>query len=203
LAKSPTAILDRREQLLDAAVACFADQGYAAAKVSDIVQRAGVAQGTFYLYFKSKREVLVALVERFCQTLLEAGGHDERLPADPDAYRAQVLARNRRVLRVAVDQRRLAAVFFTESVKSDPELSGQLRRFHGAMTELTKKRLREAIDLGLIRPVDVDVVAYAINGMWEGAITHCVLLNPGTPDVDRLAESIVSLQLDGLRPRRS
>jgi hypothetical protein len=57
--------------------------------------------------------------------------------------------------------------------------------------------------VGPIRPVDVDVVAYTINGMWEGAITYCVLLNPETPDVDRLAESIVSLQLDGLRPRRS
>lgn len=197
------AALDRREQLLDAAVACFADHGYNAAKVSDIVQRAGVAQGTFYLYFRSKREVLIALVERFCATLMSACGLEEPMPVDPDAYRAEALRRNVTILRVAAEQRPLAAVFFNESVKSDPELADQLRRFHSAMTELTQHRLREAIALGLIRPVDVDVVAHAINGMWEGAITHCVLLNPGTPDVERIAESIVSLQLDGLRPRRS
>ena len=197
------AALDRRAQLLDAAIAVFAEHGYNSAKVSDIVQHAGVAQGTFYLYFKSKREVLLALVERFCDTLVEACGQGEPVPTDADAYRAQLLRRTRAILGVTAAQRPLAAIFFKETIGGDAELAEQLHRFRGAMADLSRRRLAEAVELGLARPVDVETVAYALNGMWEGVIAHCVLLNPTTPDLDRLAESIVDLQLDGLRPRRS
>ena len=198
-----TAAPDRREQLLDAAVACFADHGYNASKVSDVVARAGVAQGTFYLYFKSKREVLLALFERFCRTLLEAIGEGDAVPAAPDEYRAQVLARTRGVLRVTAEHRRLAGVFFKEAIGGDPELEGQLRAFHNAVAELGRRRLASAIEMGVVRPVDPEVAAYAINGMWERVVTHCVLMNPDPPDLDRLAEQVVSLQLDGLTPRPS
>jgi len=47
--------------LLGAAAALFSEKGYAATSVSDIVGRAGLAQGTFYLYFKSKAEIVTAL----------------------------------------------------------------------------------------------------------------------------------------------
>jgi AcrR family transcriptional regulator len=197
------AALDRREQLLDAAIACFADHGYNSAKVSDIVQRAGVAQGTFYLYFKSKREVLLALVERFCNTLVEACGQSDPVPSTVDEYRAQALRRTRAILAVSAEQRPLAAIFFKETIGADPELAEQLRRFQGAMADLSRRRLGQMIERGLVRPVDLDTVACALNGMWEGVITNRVLLNPEPPDLDRLAESIVDLQLDGLRPRPS
>jgi hypothetical protein len=71
------------------------------------------------------------------------------------------------------------------------------------MAELGRRRLARAIELGVVRPVDPEVAAYAINGMWERVVTHCVLMNSSPPDLDRLAEQVVSLQLDGLAPRRS
>ena len=58
---------DRRAELLTAARAVFARKGYEAATVSDIVARAGVAQGTFYLYYPSKE----ALAGAFAQTISE------------------------------------------------------------------------------------------------------------------------------------
>lgn len=55
----------RREELLDAAERCFLDRGVAGTSVDDIVAAAGVAKGTFYLYFPSKEKVLGALQERY------------------------------------------------------------------------------------------------------------------------------------------
>jgi AcrR family transcriptional regulator len=49
----------------------FAEKGVANTAVSDIVKAAGVAQGTFYLYFKTKEDVLVAVVERTVDRLLD------------------------------------------------------------------------------------------------------------------------------------
>src|SRR5438034_4015839 len=55
----------RRQQLLDAATWVFARKGYRHASIGDIIARAGVARGTFYLHFKSKEQIFLAIVESF------------------------------------------------------------------------------------------------------------------------------------------
>ncbi len=54
----------RREQILAAARDVFRDSGYESATISQIVERAGVAQGTFYLYFDSKKSIVIELARQ-------------------------------------------------------------------------------------------------------------------------------------------
>ncbi len=54
----------RREQILAAARDVFRDSGYESATISQIVKRAGVAQGTFYLYFDSKKSIVIELARQ-------------------------------------------------------------------------------------------------------------------------------------------
>jgi AcrR family transcriptional regulator len=61
----------RRAQLVDAAARTFAAQGVTGTSVADIVRAAGVAQGTFYLYFESKDDVILAVVAAVADRLLE------------------------------------------------------------------------------------------------------------------------------------
>lgn len=60
----------RRAQLVAAAASVFAERGVVNTSVADIVRGAGVAQGTFYLYFDTKDDVLVAVVEEVADRLL-------------------------------------------------------------------------------------------------------------------------------------
>src|SRR5438477_7485595 len=53
----------KRERILEAAVKIFAEKGFYNAKVSEIARVAGVADGTIYLYFKSKDDLLISLFE--------------------------------------------------------------------------------------------------------------------------------------------
>lgn len=62
----------RRDTLLDAAERLFRERGFAATSVDAIVEAAGVAKGTFYLYFKSKAAALVALQDRFVRQFCTA-----------------------------------------------------------------------------------------------------------------------------------
>jgi TetR/AcrR family fatty acid metabolism transcriptional regulator len=62
---------NKRERILDAAVKVFAAEGFYAAKVSQIAAEAGVADGTIYLYFKSKDELLINLFEDRMERVLE------------------------------------------------------------------------------------------------------------------------------------
>src|SRR5262252_5216758 len=61
---------DKRERILRAAVKVFAKNGFHATRVSEVAKAAGVADGTIYLYFKSKDELLVALFEDRVDRLL-------------------------------------------------------------------------------------------------------------------------------------
>jgi AcrR family transcriptional regulator len=63
--------LDRRTQLLTAARSVFAKKGYDDATVSEIVGRAGVAQGTFYLYFPGKESLAGAFAELVSERFAE------------------------------------------------------------------------------------------------------------------------------------
>jgi AcrR family transcriptional regulator len=63
---------ERRARLVSAAASTFAKRGVANTPVSEIVKAAGVAQGTFYLYFTSKDDIVHAVVERFADTIADA-----------------------------------------------------------------------------------------------------------------------------------
>jgi TetR/AcrR family fatty acid metabolism transcriptional regulator len=61
---------DKRNRILDAAVRVFARKGFYATRVSEVAKAAGVADGTIYLYFKSKDALLVSLFEHRVERLL-------------------------------------------------------------------------------------------------------------------------------------
>ncbi|WP_275936756.1 TetR/AcrR family transcriptional regulator [Labilithrix luteola] len=77
--------------MLKAAVRVFAKNGFHATRVSDVAKAAGVADGTIYLYFKSKEEVLISLFEDRVEKLL-AFMSDElpKLPTAPQRLRAVI-----------------------------------------------------------------------------------------------------------------
>lgn len=66
-------ISDKREAILRAAIRVFARNGYFNSKVSDIASEAGIADGTVYLYFKSKEEVLHSVFNRAMEEFISEG----------------------------------------------------------------------------------------------------------------------------------
>ena len=62
---------DKRRRIIDAAVHVFAKKGFFGARVSEIAESAGVADGTIYLYFKSKDDILISLFEEKMQGIIE------------------------------------------------------------------------------------------------------------------------------------
>ncbi len=64
---------DKRERILQAAIVEMASRGYHGTTVSRIARRAGVADGTIYLYFKNKEEILVSVFEQVMDRFLSQG----------------------------------------------------------------------------------------------------------------------------------
>ena len=64
--------VERRNEILDIAQEIFIRKGYEKTSVSDVVKAVGIAQGTFYYYFKSKEELLTAILERYAEYMAES-----------------------------------------------------------------------------------------------------------------------------------
>ncbi len=78
----------RPGELIEAALACFAERGFAATKLDDIAAKAGVSKGTVYLYFPSKEELFKAVIR---ETVLPNLARAEALLESPDVPSAEYL----------------------------------------------------------------------------------------------------------------
>jgi AcrR family transcriptional regulator len=104
--KSPAA---RRAELIDAATRLFAEKGLEDTAVSDIVAEAGVAQGTFYLYFESKADLVNAVVVHISESIVEGV---ERIADEAGSDAVDKLLRMRdKLLSVVSDDTALLAFF--------------------------------------------------------------------------------------------
>src|SRR6266436_7656267 len=73
---------DKRQRILDAAVQVFARKGFFASRISDVAAAAGIADGTVYLYFESKDNILVKLFDEVMGEHIEAARQEIRDVAD-------------------------------------------------------------------------------------------------------------------------
>jgi TetR/AcrR family transcriptional regulator, fatty acid metabolism regulator protein len=79
---STKVVTDKREAILRAAIKVFAQKGYFSSKVADIAGEAGIADGTVYLYFKSKDEILHSIFDRAMEEFIAEGKRELALFSD-------------------------------------------------------------------------------------------------------------------------
>jgi len=154
---------DRPQELLDAALHVFAENGLAKARVEDIAARAGVSKGTVYLYFDSKEELFRETVrDRIARTLeaLEAAAP----PGDPVARIQRFIEAYWRHLR-----RPMFASIYRLILADLPQFPG-ITQFYGEeisgkVIELAAQVVQEGIERGRFRPIDPMVAARMIVGL--------------------------------------
>jgi len=167
--------LDTRRKLLDAAEEIFGELGYPDASIVKITEAAGVAQGTFYLYFASKREIFDELVvdlnRRIRHAMKEASERGEtRLQAERLGFEAYFeFTREHPTLYRIIRQ----AEF----------VSPQMLRYHyDRLSEGYVQAIREAVERGEVGEVDPDVTAWALMGMGELLGMRFILWGDGVPE---------------------
>ena len=169
------AVLDKREAILRAATQVFARNGYANAKVADIARHAGVADGTVYLYFKSKEEILHSIFDRHAgEALAEA----RKQLSETDDPREQLRRIARTHLELLGADRDLAIVFQVElrsSVKfvetfSATGLAEYLQLIRGAFEEGQRHGIFR-------RELNAKIVAGTLFGALDEMTTSWILSN--------------------------
>lgn len=149
-----------RQRLLDAAESVFAELGYHEASIVKITEAAGVAQGTFYLYFGGKKQVFDELVRdlnrRIRHAMKEASSRGEtRLEAEVLGFAAY--------FRFTSEHKALYRI-----IRQAEFVSPEMLRYHyDRLSEGYVEALREARDAGEVGEIDPTVTAWALMGMGE------------------------------------
>ena len=190
--------MERRQAILDAAMKVFAQRGYAAATIRAIAREANIAQGTIYLYFPSKRDLLLALYRSMIlESLEEIMARPEK--GDDEAFLRSLVVDRIRRFRQNAQAVRFA---FTELPFHD-ELREKFYR-EIALEQLGRIQafLKDRIATGRFRPLRPEIAARAFQGMYViFALAEIVYDDPEvarfTPE--EIADEVVRLFLRGAR----
>lgn len=157
----------RREQLLRHARDVFAEKGYHAAKIDDIVAQASVARGTFYLHFDDKRGVFEELVDDFLALI---GNAIVRIRVDDASSPPLMQLREnvQRVLEVGLGDPGMTKILLKNAAGLDPDFDRKVRAFYRAIEELLALSLLNGQRLELVRMGDRRVLgALALGSIKE------------------------------------
>jgi AcrR family transcriptional regulator len=184
---------ERREQILSHAAELFGSQGYHATSVADIISAAGVARGTFYLYFASKRAIFEELVDGLL-VLLHQQIRIVDVSAGAPSAREQLVDNITRVIQVFVDQRSLLAILLESAVGVDQEFDEKLAEFYGKVTETIEASLLLGQEMNLVRQCDTRIGALAALGALK-EVLHDLLHDKAISDIDlqRKASEILDI----------
>ena len=189
----------RRQQILDGALAVFAAKGYHATGIQDIAARLGLGHGTFYRYFKNKLDIFQSLLDQMIETIRAVlATEDPSAPNDLDEYRAQTFRLAAALGQALLVNRDLTRIFLREAVGLNDEVDAQVDRAMDLLADFTSAFIRNGVDKGFLRKVDVETTARCVNGMIFEAARQA-LKRPESTNLALWAQTITTLMFDGLK----
>ncbi|MCA9628168.1 MAG: TetR/AcrR family transcriptional regulator [Myxococcales bacterium] len=165
----------RRQQILEAARVVFAKRGYHQTTIEHIVAEAGVARGTFYLYFEDKRSVFGELIDRFSARISMAISSiivDDATRSVAEQARGNIHA----IIGLALQEREMTKILFTDAVGLDPGFDRKLYSFYDEVVQLLTESLRQGQRLGIVADGEPRVLAYLTIGALKELLTQVVTL---------------------------
>ncbi|WIG62065.1 MAG: hypothetical protein OJF49_004814 [Ktedonobacterales bacterium] len=177
-----------RQRLLDAAEQVFAEKGYYATGVDDIIHASASSKGGFYFHFpKGKQAIFLALIDALVPKL--AAAVDRAISTETDPM-AQLDAALRMALETFSRHRRLSKILLVEAVGLGRGLDEKLMRTRGYFAGMIQHYLDNAVLAGLLPPCDTVTISWA----WFGAINELVVRWLVSAEPARLEEVLPTLR---------
>jgi len=200
----------RKRELLDVALRVFGQRGYHQTRIADIIDAAGVARGTFYLYFESKNAIFHALLDDLLSKVRSSVVGVSMAP-NAEPVHTQIRDSVERVLAAFVESPDLTRVVLREAVGLDDEVDRKLADFHARLHWWLTNALENGARLGLLRPTqfgnerpaNFELVAWAVLGTVKQLVQLLVERGPrgSGPTVREAADTILDHSLFGLASR--
>ncbi len=173
IAAKPRALGDKYQRILDAAISVFAEKGFHSARVSDVANRASVADGTIYLYFRNKEELLMTAINTAFNAFMSRARSELDIIASPSGK----LRRLARLHLEALGSNRDLAVVLQMELRQSARFLAPFSHQH--MVEyfgLVRAAIRDGQAQGIFRPeLREKIAANCFFGALDEMVTSWVL----------------------------
>ena len=161
----------RRQQILDAALRCFSRDGFHGTTTADIVRESGVSQGTLYLYFATKDDIVVALADDRHQgeAFLNALAQSEPDPMHGLMLMIELYGKSLTDPR-RLDQRRVGIQGWAEALRN-PRIHASAVEGLSSVREAIARLIDKGRQTGQVRPdADPDAMARILIAVFQGLV---------------------------------
>ena len=196
---NPEMMMERKTQILAAALKCFSRKGYHQTTMDEIVKEAGLSKGRLYWHFASKRELFLALfgqlftteTDRLAKMLVShRGTAEDRL----------LLALDMMVQMTMTDEMQQALPLIIDvwvQNRQDPEVNEAAVELFGRFREPMVNLIEDGISSGEFRRVDADALASILIGMYDGLAVQW-MVDASSVNWDVITETVKRTLLAGL-----
>ena len=191
----------KHDQILQAAIKVFAKKGFFNSKVSEIAREANVADGTIYLYFKNKDDILISLFEEMVNTINQQ--MEAELAKTQDPLEKLRIFISQHLLRIK-ENKHLAEVMQIELRQSSKFMRRYVPVKFLQYLDMIGKIIEEGQQKGIIREDVIPAIAKrAIFGALDEMSLYWVLAKKPKYSLEQSIEQITRYFIDGLRVKQS
>ena len=187
----------RRERLVHSAKAAFARKGYYTTTISEIVQQAGIARGTFYQYFDNKLHIFQSILDSFLQDL-QGSIKPVSLSADAPPPLDQIRSNLTRVLDMVLGERDLSQILLHQSGSVDRTLEEHINSFYHQVAQMIERSLKLGVAMNLVRPCDTRLTAFSIIGAVKEVVHQLTSSDRPQPPVEELVRELMDFGMGGI-----
>ena len=190
---------ERRKQILDAAEKVFTQREFNKARMDDIVAESGLSKGALYWYYKSKDEIILALMDRFFAGELQA--EEELISTEGDARQQLDVFFDAafKDIRRFEERMSLGYEFFSLAARTE-EVRDAIRGYYRRYQAILSQIIQQGIDSGEFIPIDPDDAATAAISILEG-MALLWFIDPEILDWDRIGDLPTRIFLQGIMER--
>jgi TetR/AcrR family fatty acid metabolism transcriptional regulator len=189
---------DKKKLIIDAAIRVFAGKGFYNSKVADVAHAAGVADGTIYLYFKNKDDLLISLFETKMEEILKRFRIILEQDISPPEKLTQFIHLHFKMIEEDKD---LAEVFQVELRQSSKFLKDYHNQKFIDFLAILEQIIREGRDEGYFRPdVKINTMKIAIFGALDELAREWILGADHHQELKGYAAELAGTFIRGLAP---
>lgn len=190
---------ERKNQIINAAEGVFTEKGFDEARMDDIAEETGLSKGTLYLYFKSKDDLIIAILDRmFQREFKQLENLDQAAQSAADAIWNMTNLLTKEILSlirlIPIVYQFLALAFRNKYVQT------ALKKYINRYLDILIPIIQRGIDSGEFRKVDAREVAVAMGAMIEGTLLLWVY-DKSIVDPEYHIHSGMKLLLEGVQAR--
>lgn len=186
----------RRYEILQAAQSLISQKGYQFTTISDIIKKADISRGTFYLYFQSMEAVFNALVDELIEKVMKCVKSVQLEDGQP----MQDLRSNiERVVDVLFTHKELTTILLKEAIAVDKKVDEKLNTLYSFLYRMVRSAIRNGVKLGFLREVDQNIIAMAFIGSIKETLYQCLIVEKIDIDPKKITEELLSFGFRGLK----